>query len=155
MMKYFSQLFVVALLALGLSACEPSDARPGFWLGGESQTFPEDWKFTDAVNEISIQVDTPYFLAHSVTIWCAQLDGTLYVGALDPESKMWPGWVLDAPNVKLKVADGVYDAELILLLDTSLKAKIAAKYNEKYQLPEGAEFAGDSSAWYWRVTPSK
>ena len=154
MINCIQKLVPLALLLCTLTACEPADDRPGFWLSGESQAFPEDWSFTDDVREISVQVETPYFLAHSVTIWCAQLEGTLYVGALEPQSKNWPGWVEDSPIVSLKVADKIYQAKLFKVNEADLKAKIAARYTEKYQLSPGGAFEGDASAWYWRVSPT-
>ena len=68
-----------------LAACNPSDDRPGLWLSGEAAAAPADWAFTDAYDEISVEVVTPYFLAHSVTVWCAQVDGVLYIGAGAPQ----------------------------------------------------------------------
>jgi hypothetical protein len=62
-------LAVSIALGLSLFACfEPEGRRPGMRLAGEVSDFPGDWRFSDAHREIAIEVATPYFIAHSVTI---------------------------------------------------------------------------------------
>lgn len=145
---------LVLVLVVLLSACEPSDDRPGMWLDGEVAAFPENWSFTNDEREISMQVQTPYWLAHSVTIWCVEIEGSLYVGALSPETKMWPGWVMDSPDVKLKIAGKIYEANLVPVRDAQLKGYLAARYTQKYKTPPGSSFAGDPDAAFWRVEPA-
>jgi len=152
-MGVYVRMGVLLMIGVCLPGCEPSDDRPGTWLGGELTEFPKDLSFTDDVREISLQVQTPYWIAHSVTIWCAELNGTLYVGALEPDSKKWPGWVVESPQVKLKIAGNVYEAELVSVSDTQLKKHLAAKYSLKYELPSGSLFESDPSAVYWSVKP--
>lgn len=131
------------LLAAG---CEPSDRRPGMWLSGESaEAFPDDWSFTSAHREISLEVATPYLLAHSVTIWCAEVDGDLFVAASNPDEKRWPGWVDADPEVTLKVGERLFPARLEPLEDPALLARVTAAYQEKYQLP--ATSGGTSRYW--------
>ena len=89
---------LLAFLSLFLVGCEPSDTRPGLWLSGDAEAFPQDWGFTDDFKQIALQVATPYGLPHSVTIWCVQVDGILYIAARAPESKRWPGWVEEDPQ---------------------------------------------------------
>ena len=79
---------LVVAIALGFSlfACvDPEGQRPGMQLTGEVSDFPDDWGFSDAYREIAIEVATPYFISHSVTIWCAAQNNSLYVGARNPE----------------------------------------------------------------------
>jgi hypothetical protein len=144
----------LVLLSLALVGCNPSDRRPGVWLSGESAAFPVDWSFTDAEKEIAIEVQTPYLLPHSVTIWCASLDGALYVAASNPDSKRWPGWVDEDPNVRLLVAGKLYEARLEPLTDTGTVDRLRAVYAAKYQLG-GSGAGGDAlpSVRYWHVLP--
>ena len=134
-----------------LTACNPNGQRPGTWLSGNAAAFPSDWSFTAAQREIAIEVHTPYLLSHSVTIWCASLDGTLYVGASNPESKHWPKWADAHPDVRLKIADSVYEVHLARLTDENEIAKVRAVYAEKYQLNAGNGVGAISSVEYWRV----
>lgn len=134
-----------------LAACNPSDQRPGLWLSGDSvDKPPADWSFTDAHPEIAVEVATPYLIAHSVTVWCAQVDGTLYIGARAPEEKNWPGWVDDDPNVRLLVSDAVYAAALVDVDDPDEISRLQQAYVDKYAV-ESMEVPGVDIR-YWRVT---
>jgi len=140
------------LLALALlTACEPSDRRPGLWLRGEVQPFPADMSFTEQHQEIAIQVSTPYFIPHSVTIWCATLGNQLYVAAAEPETKNWPGWVADNPKVRLKIGGRLFEARLERVHDREEIERVQAVYAEKYGLDPSRGGEGDSR--YWRVEP--
>ncbi len=144
----------IALLVL-LMACNPVDRRPGLWLSGDEAAYPSDWSFTDAYKEIAIEVATPYFVPHSVTIWCASMDGVLYVGARAPETKNWPGWVDDDPDVRLGIDGKIYDVTLVPLdasSDAEELARLAPNYVRKYELPSQAP-PGTPASRYWRVTP--
>ena len=141
--------FVGILAILLLAGCQPEDTSPGLWLSGTLQPFPEDWSFTDSHREISIEVATPYLVPHSVTIWCADLDGDLYVGAAVPESKNWPGWVMDDPDVVLKVGDDIYEARLTRLQDADEIGRIRGVYADKYDLEPQSDYIG----WLWSVGP--
>ena len=149
----------VLFVALTLHAClDPSDRRPGTWLSGEVVAdLPADWSFTDANKEIAIEVATPYLLPHSVTIWCAALDGALYVGARDPDTKRWPAWVDDDPNVRLGIGGKVYEVKLAPLdevADAATLARLRAAYALKYALPAVPADAPPGAippTRYWRV----
>jgi len=145
------RLCFLVVCVCGLSACEPQDTDPGFWLSGELQTeFPADWSFTNDHPEIFIEVSTPYLLPHSVTIWCGEVDGDLYLAAGSPEEKNWPGWVDDEPNVKLQIGESLYPVVLVPMVDETAIAPVrqafATKYNYRNTGPGG-------SARYWRVRP--
>jgi len=138
----------VAVFCL-LSACEPQDDTPGLWLSGEEvSTLPDDWTFTDDHKEIAVEVSTPYLISHSVTIWCAQVGGTLYIAAAAPDSKNWPGWVEDDPAVRLKIGDAVYAARLDQLADVAEISAVQTAYQQKYQLET---IGGGAPVRYWRV----
>ena len=141
---------IVGVAVVGfLLACEPRDDQPGLWLGGnDSGTLPSDWAFTDDHREISVEVRTPYLIRHSVTIWCAQVEGTLYVGASAPDTKNWPGWVNDDPNVRLKIGDEIYSVRLDPLVDQAVIASVQQAYVQKYQLES---MPGEAGVRYWRV----
>ena len=139
------------LLAVG-GCVDPKDRRPGMKLAGEPTAYPADWTFTDDYKEIAVEVSTPYLLPHSVTIWCATAAGQLYVGASAPETKNWPGWVDDNPDVTLKIGNEVYEVSLAPMDNPSEIAVLRAAYAEKYQL--SADGAADRpAARYWAVIP--
>ena len=138
----------IAILGFA-SACEPRDAQPGLWLSGEQAgALPTDWAFTDEHTEIAVEVATPYLLSHSVTIWCAQVGGTLYIGASVPDDKNWPGWVADDPNVRLKIGDDIYVVRLDQISDETEIAAVQQAYMQKYDVES---VGGGAPVRYWRV----
>ena len=145
----------LVLLSLSLLACgNPDGSTPGMTLTGEVVTdFPPDWSFTQKIPEIALEVETPYLFHHSVTIWCVSVDGKLYVAALDPESKQWPGWARRNPAVRLLIEGRIYPATLEFLDDPTQTVPVAAAYAKKYHrtLPEPGGEA--PKIWYWRVLP--
>ena len=144
-------LVVAIALGFSLTACfEPEGRRPGTRLAGEVSDFPGDWRFSDAHREIAIEVATPYFIAHSVTIWCAALNDSLYVGARNPEQKYWPGWIERDPNVRLRIADRIFEGRLALVEDAEQIERIRAAYKRKYDLPDPPPEGGPPIR-YWRV----
>jgi len=142
--------FALALALLLVGCFGPSDRRPGFALSGEVAAYPDDWSFTDPHREIAIQVGTPYLLPHSVTIWCAAREGTLYLGARSPEEKRWPGWVDDDPDVRLGIGEAIYEVRLAPVDDPEEIASIRRTYAAKYELPETPPEEAPPIR-YWRV----
>ena len=140
------------LFSFVLISCEPSDRRPGLWLSGEVEAFPSDWSFSDDFKLIAVQVDTPYGLPHSVTIWCAQVDGNLYIAAGVPESKNWPGWVEMNPYIKLKFGDRVFGGRLQKLEDPDAIGSISTAYSIKYNLTQDLNSDDEGPrTWFWQV----
>lgn len=125
--------FLVVALALVMGCIGPSDRRPGLALPGNVSAAPADWGFTDEHGEIAVQVRTPYLLPHSVTIWCASLDGQLYIGARDADTKNWPGWMEARPSVRLGIAGNLYDGTVVRVSDPTERTRIQEAYAEKYQ----------------------
>ncbi len=134
-----------------LSACEPKDERPGLWLRGELQPFPDDWSFTAEHPEIALQVAAPYFLPHSITILCAEHEGDLYVAAYRPKTKNWPAWVTENPNVVLKIGENLYEAHLARVNDPTAIIDALSAYGAKYR----SSGSIPTSVWFWRVEPRK
>ena len=144
-------LFVVAS-ALLLVACQPSDRTPGQWLRGTAATAPDDWRFTDMHKEIYVEVATPWRIPHSVTIWCAQVDGRLYIGARDPLSKKWPAWVDEDPNIRLKIGTDIYEVAAEPLTDQQTLLAVQTAYASKYELGATGLGAG-ADVRHWAVVP--
>ena len=150
-MRILLGLAIAAAVAVG--CVDPAGQRPGLRLSGESaREFPADWSFTNEYREIALEVHTPYRLSHSITIWCGSMDGRLYVGARDPETKRWPGWVARNPDVRLGIGGRIYEAALVRLDQPDEIERLRGAYAEKYGLPNPAP-AGSPPIRYWRVDP--
>jgi hypothetical protein len=142
---------ILALPISSLGCFDPQDQRPGLLLRGEAVAAPPaDWAFTNDHREIAVEVRTPYLLPHSVTIWCAELDGELYVGARDPDSKRWPGWVDRNPDVRLRIGSQIFEVVLIPVDDAERIASVRVAYAAKYDL-SGAPSRSGPAIRYWRA----
>ena len=148
---HYARYFILSLISLWLVGCSPSDATPGQWLRGDAaDTLPQDWAFTDEFKEIFVEVQTPYFIPHSVTIWCAQVDGKLFIGARDPESKNWPGWIDKNSDIRLQIDNDIYSVSASALSDEATPGTLGAAYAEKYSLPPPTDGA-PSNMRYWAI----
>lgn len=143
----------IVLAAVCLAACEPSDRTPGFWLRGDIvEPAPRDWTFTDDHGEIHVQVNTPYLIAHSVTIWCAQVDGKLFIAARNPETKKWVTWLNKDRNIRLKIGGKVYDVAAAPVSDDETLAAVQGAYADKYDL--AVPFSGENANFlFWSIVP--
>jgi hypothetical protein len=144
---------VILITAVLVAACEPSAQTPGQWLRGDIvETFPQDWAFTDEIGEIFVQVETPYFVPHSVTIWCVQVNGNLFIGAIDPETKSWVGWMEKNRNIRLKIDGKLYDVTASDTSDDATLAAVHSAYAKKYDLE--LPFTGKYASFrFWPIVP--
>jgi len=78
--------------------------------------------------------------------------GVLYVGARNPESKRWPGWVDADPDVRLKIGERLYEVSLIPFDEPERLGRLRRAYVAKYELPETPPGEGPPIR-YWQVAP--
>ncbi len=151
-MRRFLRGLIALVLAVNFIGCiDPKDRRPGLRLQGEVVgEVPADWSFTNAYEEIAIEVRTPYLIPHSVTIWCAVTDGQLYIAARNPHEKRWPGWIESDPNIRLLIGEKLYEAKLAIVEEPSQIAPVSRAYAEKYELPNRPPEERPPMR-YWRV----
>ncbi len=147
----FRLSIAIVLVVVSVGCIDPQESRPGLRLAGDVvKAIPSDWNFTNEYKEIAIEVKTPYLLPHSVTIWCAVADEGLYVGARDPDSKRWPGWVDRKPDVRLGIGESVYEMRLAPLDDLNQIEPVQRAYVRKYDLPD-PQPEGARPIRYWLV----
>lgn len=148
-------LLLVSVTGFEPKDCPPTDRSfsckmPGLWLKGEPVTTPvTDWAFTDKIPQIKIQTQTPFLLPHSVTIWCAVYNGNLYVTSY--RGRQWVEDIVRDPQVRLKIADKVYDRTLSMVDDPAEKAAVLQAKGKKY--PQW-KVPAVSAATVFRVNPA-
>jgi hypothetical protein len=132
-------------------ACEPQDTRPGFGLSGTRATeLIQDWRFSNAAQEIFIETRTWYGLRHSTTIWCAELDGHLYIGSYDDDIKFWERNIARNPEARLRIEGTIYDVTITPLTGAELNRELDDRYAAKYDMAD--VFGDDLPAWrYYSV----
>jgi len=137
--------------AVALLGCQPEDETPGLWLRGEVDSKRvDDWRFTDDVEEIFVETRTWYGLRHSTTIWCAELDGRLYIGSYDDDVKFWERNVARNPAARLRIEGRLYDVTVTPVADSALGSKLDERYGSKYDMAD--VFGEDPPAWrYYRI----
>jgi hypothetical protein len=132
---------ILLLVTLHATGFEPRDCpngsaswscrAPGLWLRGELVTAPvNDWSFTDKVQTIKIQTQTPFLLPYSVSIWCAVYNGNLYVTSY--RGRRWVEDIVRDPHVRLKIAGQMYERTLALVNDPDEKAAVLNAKGKKY-----------------------
>jgi hypothetical protein len=130
-------LLMATLRATGFEPRECTNASswscraPGLWLKGELVTTPvKDWSFTDRIQTIKIQTQTPFLLPHSVAIWCAVYNDNLYVTSY--RGRMWVEDIIRDPHVRLKIAGQIYERNLSMVSDPAEKAAVLQAKWKKY-----------------------
>jgi hypothetical protein len=147
LLKIVGSIIIVLLVVLGIlrfTGLNPHERIPGLWLSGSVVTAPvTDWSFTDQVFTLHIQTNTAYLLPHSVTTYCATLNGHLYVGSSNPPVRHWNKEALADPNARLGIGDKIYDVRLVPVTDPAesdaLLVNRRKKY-PKYKQPAGTTF---------------
>jgi hypothetical protein len=132
---------ILLLVTLRATGFEPRDCTnaseswscrtPGLWLAGELVTTPvSDWSFTDKIQTIKIQTQTPFLLPYSVSIWCAVYKDNLYVTSY--RGRRWVEDIIRDPRVRLKIGDQLFERTLSLVNDPDEKAAVLQSKGKKY-----------------------
>ena len=138
----------VLLVTLRATGFEPRDCAnagvswscrtPGLWLKGDPVTTPvSDWSFTDKIQTIKIETQSPFLLPYSVSIWCAAYNNNLYVTSY--RGRRWVEDVIGDPHVRLKIGGQLFERTLALVNDPDEKAAVLQAKGKKYP--------------YWKVPP--
>lgn len=142
-LKVVGAIFICMILLLATlraTGFEPRDCQnasswscraPGLWLKGEVVTTPvNDWSFTDKIQTIKIQTQTPFLLPHSVSIWCAAYNNNLYVTSY--RGRLWVEDAIRDPHVRLKIGGQIYERTLSVVSDPDEKAAVLQAKGKKY-----------------------
>ena len=110
---------------------------PGGALEGEEIAWPEDWSFTDKVENVLLQTDPedPY----SVTIWCIAIENTLYFAAADKESQ-WVKNINDNSAVILSVNTRLIRGTASTVTERAEAEPAIQAYLQKYEIDSREDF---------------
>jgi hypothetical protein len=131
--------FVSLLVVLRLTGFEPKSCTnastlacraPGLWLRGQTAAPVTDWSFTDKVQAVKVQTQTPFLLPYSVSAWCAVYNGNLYLTSY--RGRRWVENTLRDPHVRLKIGDQLFDTTFSMVDDPSEKAAVLEAKGKKY-----------------------
>jgi hypothetical protein len=132
---------ILLLVTLHATGFEPKDCAnasassscraPGLWLKGDVVTTPvSDWSFTDKIQTIKIETQTPILLPYSVSIWCAVYKDNLYVTSY--RGRRWVEDIIRDPHVRLKIGGQLYERTLSLVSDPDEKGAVLQAKGKKY-----------------------
>ena len=132
---------ILLLVTLRATGFEPRDCTnasaswscrtPGLWLKGELVTTPvSDWSFTNKIQTVKIQTQTPFLPPYSVSIWCAVYKDNLYVTSY--RGRRWVEDIIRDPHVRLKIGDQVFDRTMSLVSDPAEKEAVLQAKGKKY-----------------------
>jgi hypothetical protein len=131
---------ILLLVVLRFTGFEPKDCAnastlacraPGLWLRGQPvATTATDWSFTDKVQAVKVQTQTPFLLPYSVSAWCAVYNGNLYLTSY--RGRLWVENIVRDPHVRLKIGDQVFDSTFSLVDDPTEKAAVLQAKGKKY-----------------------
>jgi len=149
---------ILLLVVLRFTGFEPKDCpsasslacrAPGLWLRGETVATPvTDWSFTEKIQSVKVQTQTPLLLPYSVSAWCAVYNGNLYLTSY--RGRRWVEDIIRDPHVRLKIGDQLFDRTFSLVNDPSEKAAVLQAKGRKY--PQW-KVPSVSTATVFRVNP--
>lgn len=131
---------ILLLVVLRFTGFEPKDCvdastlacrAPGLWLRGQpATTAVTDWSFTDHIQAVKVQTQTPFLLPYSVSAWCAVYNGHLYLTSY--RGRRWVENIVRDPHVRLKIGDQVFDSTFSVVDDPAEKAAVLQAKGKKY-----------------------
>ena len=149
---------ILLLVVLRFTGFEPKDCptasslacrAPGLWLRGEPIATPvTDWSFTEKIQTVKVQTETPFLLPYSVSAWCAVYNGNLYLTSY--RGRRWVEDIIRNPHVRLKIGNRLFDRTFSLVNDPSEKAAVLQAKGRKY--PQW-KVPSVSTATVFRVMP--
>ncbi|XOV83891.1 MAG: hypothetical protein ACFHXK_02005 [bacterium] len=142
---------IVALFGLFiLSGCSgPLGPIAGGELEGKPIQWPEDWSYTNDIENVLLQTnpEDPY----SVTIWIVVADGVPYIAASDSDAR-WVRNIQENPEVILSVDGKLINARTSQVVVQNEIYKVAEQYVQKYEM-EQEEFVEAEDGIAFRLSP--
>ena len=139
---------LLGIAVLGL-ACSPLGPLPGGRLRGEVKPPPSDWSVADAIE--NVQLETRPSDPYSVNVRGAGLGDHFYLASGHGGEAKWVRHIAEDPNVRLRVADAVYELRAERVEDEASRQRFLEALKRKYDWePTGEE---SERAWLFRLGP--
>ena len=140
-------LIVITLLVLYRNRSEPYGIIPGKQLQGEEVAGPiDDWSFTLQHRRVTNEVrpSDPY----SVNTSSLLVDGGLYIPCGKGEESHWAQYLLQDPNMRIKVGEKIYKVRATPVEDPEQLQKVREAYVAKYPSRTLESIAG---FWFFQL----
>lgn len=108
--------------------------------------WPENWEFTDSVENVLLETNStedPY----SVTVWCAQDSGNLYIAAADEDSQ----WVVNMradSRVLLSIEGKLVEGRTSTVSNTDEIRRVIQAYLVKYEIEKEEYFVEEDGVLF-------
>ena len=126
---------VILLFCVGLiTACSgPMGPIAGGQLEGTPAPWPDDWSFTDDIDNILLETNSadPY----SVTIWIVTTHDGAFIAASDKDAQ-WVENIQTDPNVIISITGQLINARATRATSTEELTVIAKAYQSKYDMDQ-------------------
>ena len=145
------KLMMVGLSLTLLLACSgPIGPIPGGALEGSIKPWPQDWAFTDKVENIFVETgqDKPY----SVTLWCVNNNGNLYIASSDKASK-WVKNIGENPQVRLNIKGNLYESTANRVRDREEINRVIQAYLTKYEIESDEDLVQEDGVLFRLYRP--
>ena len=143
-------LVPISILALALTtmACGPMGPIPGGRLSGEvAPSAPAEWSSSDSIK--NVQLETRPSDPYSVNIWGVGIGDRFYVASGRGEENTWARYILEDPNVRLRVGEIIYELRALRVTDEESRTAFLEALQRKYEWePDDDEAA---NAWLFRL----
>ena len=137
----------VVLLSMSLlCACSgPIGPIPGGKLQGTPTPWPDDWNFSDEVENILLETnpDDPY----SVTVWCVTQANNLYVAAASEESR-WVQNMRNNPKVLVNIDGQLFTGIARDVSNNEEIRQVIQAYLSKYEIESEEDFVQEGGVLF-------
>lgn len=132
---------LIGFFAFCTAGCsQPMGPIAGGALNGDPAKWPDDWSFTDDLQNVLLETnpEDPY----SVTIWCVEHDGELFIAAAEKEHQ-WVAYIAQDQRVRLNVDGSLYEARATHIHNVDEIVAILPAYVAKYEFDYEGNFVED------------
>ncbi len=149
--EFFMVLLIAGLLLVLLFRNDPLGPIPGQRLSGaEVVEVIDDWSFTE--KHPLLYIETRPADPYSITITFFSHRGELYVVCVYAQESHWAQYLLDSPDVRLKIDGRVYPGRASLLEDPPMIDALIDSYQDKYPgLLDSRTREEVQDFWYFRI----